>query len=147
MRAIPILMSLFFLASNTLAENLTCQAIVKIPEGWISTLRNGINIYLPPDKTASLSIDCSILPRTFNDMEFSAHIGEEEPEEAPPLKKFGVFRGRIWIMKNNDLSWWLMKERFMVHLTLKSQNGAISSNIKEQVNKIVRNLVIKRQYN
>jgi hypothetical protein len=41
--------------------------------------------------------------------------------------------------------WWLMKEKFMVHLILKKQNGAVSADLERQVSEIAKTLVIKQQ--
>ncbi|MFV1998343.1 MAG: hypothetical protein ACC641_10075, partial [Acidiferrobacterales bacterium] len=71
------------------------------------------------------------------DIEFTAHIGEEEPEEAPSLRLFGDFRGRIWVTERyKGLEWWLKKDRYKVHLVLRSNNGPLPGNIENEVDKL-----------
>ena len=119
----------------------SCMVSPRMPSDWV--VISG-NTFISPDKSSTLTIECSILHKKMNDIEFAAYIGEEEPEEAPALSKFGAFRGRIWIVNLKDLEWWLMKDTFMVHLTLKSNNGRVSEEIEKRVNEYVNSLGVKK---
>lgn len=131
------------LPGMTAAAGPSCEAIATIPVGWTKA-ESSNNTFLSPDKTVTLTIECSVLPRLMTDTEFSAYIGEEEPEEAPPLREFGVFRGRIWIVDLKDREWWLKKEKIMVHLVLKKRDSAVPSDLEWQVSGIVKTLVIQQ---
>src|SRR6266852_5283226 len=84
--------------SCSAAEASTCRARFQNAPSWAVSSRDGAGVLLSSTAhSAALRVECTLLPRILNDQEFAAHIGEEEPEEAPPLKKFGSFRGRRWI--------------------------------------------------
>jgi len=98
MGALVIATAILFGAGTTSAEQArTCEAIVQIPNTWARSSQHGVVLSHAPDRSASLLVECSVIPKPLNDRDFAAHIGEEE---APPLVKFGSFRGREWIGKD-----------------------------------------------
>ena len=84
------------------------------------------------------------MPRVLNDQEFAAHIGEEGPDEAPPLRRFGSFRGRSWIGPDtNKTEWWLTRGRYLVHLTLMMKNQPIQEPLAQEVEAMIPSLVVE----
>jgi hypothetical protein len=95
-------------------------------------------------RAATLRVECAMIPRVLNDQEFAAHIGEEEPDEAPPLRKFGSFRGRRWIGPDiNKTEWWVTRGRYVVHLTLMMKNQPIQEPLAQEVEEMIHSLVVK----
>jgi len=94
--------------------------------------------------SAALRVECTLLPRILNDQDLAAHIGEEEPEEAPPLKKFGSFRGRRWIgPETSRTEWWLTKDRYLVHVPLVIKNRPVQAQLAQEVETMIRSLVVE----
>ena len=145
MRALFIGAAILLGAGSASAEqSRTCSATVQIPTSWIRSSQHGVALFLTPDRSASLRVECSIIPKALNDRDFAAHIGEEEPDEAPPLKKFVAFRGREWIGKDfMELEWWLTKDRFVVHFILSGHAQAVSESLEAQVNDFIPTLQVR----
>jgi hypothetical protein len=135
-----LLLAVLVVCRVALSADGECVAVVTKPEGWTY---DGV-AYRSHTEPVSLSVECSTLPRPLTDTEFAAHIGEEEPEEAPPLRKFGAFRGRLWVTSPQQLEWWLMQDRYLVHLTLRGDSEGLSEDAKRKVNRIARTLVVRR---
>jgi len=138
-----LLIGIILLISNVsaLASGNGCHAEATLPAGWSTKVSGDQTVYYLPYNFSRLSIECSLLPHPMTDVEFSACIGEEEPEESPSLKSFGDFRGRIRALeKFKGLEWWLTKEHFMVHLIVRSNKGTLPGNTEAEVNSFIQNL-------
>lgn len=129
-------------ASTAAVANGVCNVALKLPAGW-NMAKGSSNTYQSPDGNSTLRVDCGRLPKRMTDTEFAAHIGEEEPDEAPALNKFGPYRGRLWVVDLKDREWWLMKDKLMVHLVLKSKSGAVGDELEAQINEVAKTLAIK----
>jgi len=142
-----LLIGIILLISNTsvLASGNGCHAEATLPAGWSTKVLGDQTVYYLPYNTSRMSIECSLLSKPMTDVEFTAHIGEEEPEESPTLNSFGDFRGRIWVLeKYKGLEWWLTKDRFMVHLIVRSNNGTLPGNTEAEVNNFIQNLKVTK---
>ena len=141
MRYLVIFLMLLMSNSSVLASGKGCHVKAKLPDGWSAKRSNSQSVYYLPYNFSRMTIECSLLPHVMTDGEFSAYIGEEEPEESPSLKSFGDFRGRIWVLeKPTGLEWWLKKDRFMVHLIVRSNNGPLPGNTEAEVNDFIQNI-------
>jgi hypothetical protein len=120
-----------------------CAAQFKVPTTWKQGA--SASTYSLANGAVTMTIECSLLKRTLNDTEFSAHIGEEEPDEAPALKAFGPWRGRIWSMneEGKELQWWLMKERYLVHFTVRS-DARIPEQLENDVTAVIPTLTASK---
>ena len=126
---------------SVLASGNGCRVNATTPDGWSIKELGGQTIYYLPYNLSRLTVECSLLPHPMTDAEFAAHIGEEEPEESPSLNSFGDFRGRIWVLeKYKGLEWWLKKDRFMIHLIVRSNNGVLPGNTEAEVYNFIQNL-------
>lgn len=145
MRVLFIATLILLGAGTTSAEQGgTCRATVQIPHPWTRSFQHGVALFLTPDRSASLRVECAVIPGPLSDRDFAAHIGEEEPDEAPPLKKFGAFRGRQWIGKDfMELEWWLTKDRYVVHFILSGRGQPVSESLEAQINDIITTLQIR----
>src|SRR2546427_9370849 len=101
MRTLFIATAILLGAGTTSGEQgRTCRATVHIPHTWTRSSQHGVVLFLTPDRSASLRVECVVIPKPLSDRDFAAHIGEEEPDEAPPLMNFGPFCGREWVGKD-----------------------------------------------
>ena len=121
-------------SSEALAGTLPCEITLKVPATWVRVPSQSSPAFQLPNGTGMLRSECSLLSRELSDVEFSTHIGEEEPEEAPGLRTFGPYRGRIWSMnqEGTELQWWLTKGRYMVHLTAQG-SAKISEGVENEI--------------
>lgn len=145
MRALFLATAILLGAGTAAAEQSgTCSATVQIPNTWTRSSQHGVALFLTPDRSASLRVECSVIPKPLSDRDFAAHIGEEEPDEAPPLKKFGAFRGREWIGKDfTELEWWLTKDRYVIHFILSGHGRPVSESLEAQVNDLITTLQVR----
>jgi len=122
----------------------TCHATVQIPRTWARSSQQGVPLFVTPDRSASLRVECSVIPKPLTDREFAAYIGEEEPDEAPPLKNFGPFRGREWIVQGfTKLEWWLTKDRYVVHFILSGHRQPLSESLEAEINALITTLQVR----
>ncbi|HZF05970.1 MAG TPA: hypothetical protein VE932_16670 [Patescibacteria group bacterium] len=145
MGALVIATAILFGAGTTSAEQArTCQAIVQLPNTWARSSQHGVVLFHTHDRSASLSVECSVIAKPLNDRDFAAHIGEEEPSEAPPLVKLGSFRGREWIGKDfMQLEWWLTRDRYVVHFVMTGQGQPVSKSLEARVNDLITMLQVR----
>lgn len=129
-------------ASTAAVASGVCNVALKLPPGW-NKVKGSSDTYQSPDGNSILRADCSKLSRQMTDAEFAAHIGEEEPEEAPALNKFGPYRGRLWVVNLKDREWWLIKDKLMVHLVLRTKNGAVGDELEAQINEVAKTLAVR----
>jgi len=145
MRALFIATAILLSAGTATAEQGgTCHATVQIPSTWARSFKHGVAVFVTPDRSASLRVECRVIPKPLTDREFSAYTGEEEPDEAPPLTKFGAFRGREWIGEGfTELEWWLTKDRYVVHFTLSAHGQPLSKSLEAQIIDLITTLQVQ----
>ena len=128
------------------ADAVGCRARFRTAPSWTSSSLGGAGLILSSAaRAATLQVECTVLPRVLNDQEFAAHIGEEEPSEAPPLRRFGPFRGRRRIgLDANKTEWFLTRDRYLIHLTLTMKNQPIQEPLTQEVEAMIHSLVVDK---
>ena len=123
-----------------------CRARFRTVPSWKPSYQDGAGLILSSSAlAATLQVECSMLPKVLNDQEFAAHIGEEEPSEAPPFRRFGRFKGRRWIGPDaNKTEWWLMRDRYLIHLILTMEHQPVQEPVAAKVEAMIHSLVVEK---
>src|SRR5437773_12189640 len=131
--------------SCSTADAVGCRARFRTTPSWTSSSQGGEGVlHSSAMRAATLRVECVVMPGALNDQEFAAQIGEEEPDEAPPLRRFGSFRGRRWIgLDMNTTEWWLTRVRHLVHLTLMMKNQPIQETLAQEVEAMIQTPVVE----
>jgi hypothetical protein len=141
MRAILLPIFATFFSTSAIAAP-SCVASFEAPPTWKQT-PSGYSI--ANDAAKISAVECEMLERNLNDTEFSEYIGEEEPEESPALKDFGQWRGRIWQMngEGTELQWFLMKERFYVHVVVQGRTH-LSESLEDEISRTMATMKVSK---